>query len=382
MKFKISVPDLQYAMRTVRDVVPTSGPMAESVGVLISVKADRAVFTAFNPEMMAKAIVKIEGMEDGEAVVDAVALHSAISHFQPMKDNGVGTSDITITSAPRSKKLYVSAKTRYASGSETPHKRVFPLRNQEFFPELPSEDNVDLSFELPSEVVMDGIDSVGYAMSNDPHQAIFTGMLFHIEPGKLTLFATNGVCLAEYASPINFEGESQRLVIPGAFATKISKSFFEGDVLKFSLTRSMMYVRTANLVLGGALIREEYPDYKSVLPEPKKFASVDKHILLDNLLNLTYEASQTEASRVKMRLQDGEASLFCGHSQNGGIPSKSEGSMEFDCNLKLFASSVRNVYGDNLKVGFVDADTLLQFSSEEADAAGASLKCMLVPLST
>ena len=82
-----------------------------------------------------------------------------------------------------------------------------------------------------------------------------------------------------------------------------------------------------------------------------------------------------------MRLQNGEASLVCGHSQNGGIPSSVDGFMEFDCNLKLFANSVRNLYGDRLKVGFVDASTLLQFSSDEAVDSGPSLTCMLVPLS-
>jgi len=308
MKFKISVPDLQYAMRTVRDVVPTSGPLAESVGVLISAKGDRATFTAFNPEMLAKAVVKIDNLGDGEAVVDAVALHSAVAHFQPQKDSEFGTSEVSITSTPRSKKLHLSAKTKYAAGNEVPHKRVFPLRNQEFFPDLPSEDKVKLSFQLPAKVLMDGIDSVGYAMSNDSNQPIFTGMLFQLEPGRLTLFATNGVCLAEYAAPVAYGGEPQRLVLPGAFAIKISKSFFENDNLFFSLTDSMLFVRTAHLVLGGALMHDDYPDYKAVLPEPKRFALVNKHILLDNLINLSYEASQAEASRVKLLLQDGKLS--------------------------------------------------------------------------
>ena len=254
MKLKISVPDLQYAMRTVKDVVSTSGPGADTSGVLIVAKGDRAVFTAFNPEMMAKATVKIECTEEGQVVVDAVSLYSAVSHFQPLKENGVGTSDITLSS--RSKKLNLSAKTRYASGTETPHRRAFPLKNQEFFPDLPSEDRIKSAFELPAEVIMDGIDSVVYAKSNDPHQAVFTGLLFELRPGSLTFFATDGVCLAEYSAAVDFDGEPQRLVIPGAFANKISKSFFEGDALKFSLTDNMIFVRTANLVLGGTLIRE------------------------------------------------------------------------------------------------------------------------------
>ena len=381
MKFKVSVQDLQYALRTIRDVVPTSAAASDSAGVLISAKGDRAVFTAFNQEMFAKATIRIENSDDGEAVVDALALNSAVNHFIPTKEDGTGTSDVLLYTTSRSKKLHMSAKTRYASGVETPHKRVFALRSQDFFPGLPSENAVNISFELPASILMDGIDSVGYALSRDANLPVFTGMLFKLSSDKLTLFATDGVCLAEYEAPVNFRGEAQKLVIPGSFANKITKSFFEGDTLKFFLTDSMLYVRTANLVLGGVLIREQYPDYKEYFPSPNKYAYVDKHILLDNLLNLNYEAAQAEANRVKIRLEDGASSLFCGQSENGGIPSKADSYFEFDCNLKLFANSVRNVYGDNLKVGFTDNDSLIEFSSEAVDETGPNLTCLIVPLS-
>lgn len=381
MKFKVSVPDFQYAMRLVRDVVPSSGPLAESVGVLISVEGNTAVFTAFNPEVMAKATVKVEASREGEVVVDAAALYNAISHFQPRKDSGVGTSDIVVISSPKSRKLNVSATTRYASGSETPHKRVFPLRNQEFFPVVPSPDVVDQTFEFPASILMDAIDSVSYAVSADKNQLIFTGVLFQLEDGRLSMFATNGVCLAEYSAKVPYSGDPLRVVIPGSFAAKISKSFFDNDVLTVSLTRSMMFVQTPNLVLGGTLIREEYPDYTSVFPESTTSVLLDKHILLDNLVNLSYEASSLDDNRVTMCLSGGEASLVCGGSTNGGLVAEFGGDFTFACDLKLFAGSIKNIAGDTLKIGFTDASCPLRFSSGDEDASGLGLTCVLVPLS-
>jgi DNA polymerase-3 subunit beta len=382
MKFKVPVSDLQYAMRTVRDVVPSTGPSAETAGVKISVQGERATFSAFNPELMVKASINVSAEEEGDITIGAGALYSAVSHFQPIKESGVGTSDISLVSAKRSKRLHLYANTKYASGATTPHKRAFPLKSTGAFPNLPATKDVKESFEIPADVLMDGIDSVAYAVSGDQQQFMFTGILFQIEEGKLILFATNGICLAEYVVPIDYTGDPVRIVMPGSFASKVSKSFFDNDALSAALTRSMLYMRTADLILGGTLIGDEYPDYTSVLPKPTSFAEVDKHIFLDNLLSLSYEASLVDDSRVTVYIENGEASLRCGHAENNGIPAKSEASMTFDCNLKLLAGSVKNVYGDTLKIGFAGKGRPLTFSSDEDTHNGAKLTCVLVPLTT
>lgn len=385
MKFTISVPDFQYAMRTVRDVVPSTGPLAETAGVLLEVKENTATFTAFNPQVMAKVTVAVKADRDGTAVIDAPAIHGAVSHFKPRNEVGVGTSDILVSSAPSAKKIQITAKTRYASGHETPHKRVFALRSHDFFPELPSTDDkshINNSFELGASLLMDGIDSVAYALSSDKHQLLFSGVLFHLTAGRMTLFATNGICLAEYSVPITYNGNDVRVVIPGAFASKVAKSFFDTDHISVDITNSMMFIKTANLTLAGALIREDYPDYKDVLPTPKKFVSVDKHVLLDNLVNLSYDASKVDDSRVSAKVAGGKMELKCGSSNNEGIFTDFKGSLKFDCNLTLFANSIRNIYGEILKVGVTDALSPLQFSSAaEGSHSGAKLTCVLVPLS-
>ena len=366
MKLTISVPDLQYAMRTVKDVVPTSGPLAETMGVLISAKADRAVFTAFNPEMIAKAIVKASCEEVGDIAADANSLYNAVSSFKPRKDgDGAGTSDITLISSPKSKKLDLLTSTYYSSGSKTPHKKSFPLLNHEFFPELPSADKLKVSFQLQARLLMEALDNVAYAVSSDKSLALFTSVLMRLRKDQLTLFATNGVCLAEYTSKIEYSDKDIDLIIPGTFASKISKSFFDDDVLLLSLTDSMLFLKTPNVVLGGTLIKDNYPDYKAVMPTPEVFALVNKHILLDNLRNLMYEASTTENSRVTVTISGEEAFLSCGGSINSSIPAKSASTVKFDCNLRFLLSSISNVVGDMLKIGFSGSEEIGRASCRE-----------------
>lgn len=381
MKFNISVTDLQYALRTVKDVVPTGPNIMSSASLIIEASGNRAVFNAYNPELVAKVTVKIDPVKDGKAAVEASALYSAVSHFKPRKENGVGTSDITLSVGSRSRKLQVSAKTRYASGVETPHKRVFALMGTGFFPDIPDPEQTDLTFEVPARILMDGIDSVSYALSKDKNQLLFTGLLFQLKDSKLSLFATNGLCLAEYSAPFAFEGEPVRIVLPGTFASKVAKSFFDTDSLLISLTHNMIFIRTPNMILGGALIRDEYPDYTKVIPKPTTFISLDKYMLLDNLVNLSYESANVDESRVTVQFKGKEASLKCSHSTNGGIPTDFEGDIAFDCNLNLLASSIKNVFGNELKIGIKEPKMPLQFSSGEEVGDGPQLKCVLVPLS-
>lgn len=381
MKFKITVSDLQYAVRTVRDIAPGTGPLADTAGIKIVASGETATFYSFGPDMMAKAVVKIIPEVDGEVVVDPSTLYSAISHFKVPKAD-VGTGDVSVVLAPKAKKLQLSASTKYASGVSTPHKRIFPLKSVGGFVDLPPQNKIKQTFDMPAEIIMNGVESVAYAVSSDQQQFMFTGVLLVLENNTLTLFSTNGICLAEYVAPFEYTGEKLRVVLPGTFAQRLAKNFFEDDVMSCALTKSMLYARTPNLAIGGTLIGDEFPDYKEVLPTPVKYAEVDKHVFLDNLLSLSYEASLIDDNRVSVDIQDGEVFLRCNQSENRGVPAKVEGVMTFDCNLKLLAGSVKNVYGDTLKIGFAGKDKPLTFTSITPADDGSELKCVLVPLTT
>lgn len=382
MKFKITVYDLHRAVRAMRDVAPASGPLVDTAGVKIVVVGDTATFYTFSLDTMAKMSVKIVPVEDGEAIVDPSKLYGAVSSFKDTKEDGVGTGIVTFSTSPKTNRVQISARTTYASGVTIPHKRVIPIKLASGFLDEPPTSKVKLSFEVPTDVLVDGFASVAYALSSDQQQVMFTGVLLQLEEERLTLFATNGICLAEYSTGFKYSGPKIRIIIPGALAQKVSKNFADTTILTCSLTKSMFYVSASGLVIGGTLIGEKFPDYKSVLPVPAQFAEIDKGVFLDNLLSLVFEASSIDDNRVSTVIGNGEAFLRCSQSENSGIPAKLDGSMEFDCNLKLLAGSVKNIYGDTLKIGFAGKGKPLTFSSANQYPGGTELNCVLVPLTT
>ncbi len=58
-----------------------------------------------------------------------------------------------------------------------------------------------------------------------------------------------------------------------------------------------------------------------------------------------------------------------------------DGSFKFDCNVKLLVSTIKNLYGKDVEIGFSTPESPLHFSSAETLGDAAVLSCILVPLS-
>lgn len=381
MKFKVRVSDLQYAAKLVKDVVDIRSEQAEKRGVHIKCVGDQAVFTAFSSDITLQTRVNISGTVDGETLIEASALYSAVSRFKPVNEEGVGTSDITISVSEKSRKLNLSSKTFYSNGSEVPHRRSIALLDSSVFPDFSSLSERKSHFVLPSEVVIDGVGSVTYAASSDQNNLLFTGMLFELSNGSLTMACSDGVCLAEYTVPVRYDGPTVRTVLPATLANKVARSFHDGGDLSVYVSKSKVYFSTAYLIIGGPVISEDYPVYADVLPVPKHYATMSKAVVMDNLLNLGYEAALEDDSRIKFSIAEGQASMQCMLSDNTGIEVQGfDGSFSFDSNLKLLALSVKNIGGKEIKMGFIDELSPIYFYPTEESPSGAVLKCVLVPL--
>jgi DNA polymerase III sliding clamp (beta) subunit (PCNA family) len=340
-----------------------------------------AVFTAFSSDITLQARVNIEGTVDGEALIEASALYSAVSRFKPVNVEGTGTSEITITISAKSRKLNIAAKTLYADGSSVPHRRSIALLDAGMFPDFSGLSEKKFHFSLPSDIIIDGISGVIYAASSDASNLLFTGMLFELDKGSLSMACSDGVCLAEYTVPVAYKDKPIRTVLPSTLANKISRSFRDGGELQVFISKSHAYFKTSNLIIGGPVISEEYPVYADVLPQPENFAILPKPVILDNLLNLGYEAALEDDSRVKFTMSEGEAALQCLLSDNTGISVQDfDGNFSFDSNLRLLSISVKSIAGKEIKIGFIDDTSPIYFYPTEKSPSGAVLKCVLVPL--
>ncbi len=382
MKFSMAVQDLQYALKMVRDIKMVAGPLEGTAATLMRIAQGKATFTSYNGESLVKVTVNVSSDEEGECVFDAASVNGAVSMFQPANAAGVGTADIVFLLSDKTRKLSFTTATTYSNGTKIPHKRSFALMAKEGFPDFSSIDNLKTTFSTKAARLTSGIDAAAFALSVDRNNIIFTGMFLQISAGKMRLVSTNGICLAEYSAPFEYEGKEYNIVIPGSVASRISRSVFEEDDLEVCITDRHFFIRTENLLMGGPLIREDYPDYKSVIRAAESSVRVDKEVFLENLLNLSHEASTIPDNRVSVSLDKGSMVLTCGGSENEGLQCTGfDGAFSFDCNVKLLISTIKNLYGKDVEIGFSAPESPLHFGSTQELGNAASLSCVLVPLS-
>ncbi len=380
MKFTVSVENLQYMLRMVKDLKLPCGPLADATCSLMRFADSKLTAIAYNGDALVRASVPVACEGEASFVVDASSLFSAVSSFQPIKVEGKGTSDVKFTLAGDYKKLSLSAKTKYAN-SEIPHKRNFPLYETSGFPDFSAIDSSNPTFTTKAAYLSDGVDSAAYALSGDKSNIIFTGMLFVLEPGKLWQVATNGICLAEYVVPINYDGPLIRTIVPGSLVSRLSRCFSEDEDVSITINDRHFLTKSTNLLVAGPLIREDFPDYKSMIASPANKIRIEKELFLENVLNLSYEAASIPDNRITLSVNNGFMSLRSGQSENEGLPVEGfNGAASIDCNLKMLVSSVKNLYGDYIEIGFTSSEAPLHFYSTQFLDTQATLSTLLVPL--
>lgn len=381
MKFSVPIRDLQYVVRMAKDLKFPSGPLGDTTSALLDISDGRLVMTGYNGEVLVKASTASMAEGPGTLVLDSSLLYNSISSFQGESKEGVGTSNIQFSTDEKGRKLNLSAKTKLANGSKVPHKRVFPLFSSEGFPDFSSVDSIKPLFKTKAAHLTRGIDGAAYSLSADRSNIIFTGFLFVISNSSLKIVATNGVSLTEYTTSIEYNGDEVSVVVPGATAIRAAKSFQEDEEVEVCITDRHFIVRSRNLLVGGPLIREDFPDYRSVIAPPTTIIELDKSTLIDNITNLAYEAASVPDSRISLIVSnEGFVSLKVGDSENSGIlySGKSE-NIQIDCNLRFLISSIRGVYGDSVKIGYSTPEMPMHFFSTGSEE-GAEISSVLVPL--
>ena len=132
-------------------------------------------------------------------------------------------------------------------------------------PESPEVDGECVEFK--AEDFSGGYGAVSYAISNDNTRPVLGGVLIEMTGDGTNMAALDGFQMA--VEPIPYTGDV-RAVIPGAFMKLISQSIYNGETLKMTFSKGLVKAETDGMVLTGALLTGEFPDYNRILPKEFK----------------------------------------------------------------------------------------------------------------
>ena len=152
------------------------------------------------------------------------------------------------------------------------------------FPSEPTVKDVN-SLVVPSNQLLDIINSTIYATSKDEMKPVLQGILFNIDSEGLTAVATDGhrlVRLKKFDLKTGtFNGS---VIVPVKFLSLLKPLLGNEDNLNIKVGENHIQVEKENVKISSRIIKERYPDYESVIPKDNDFKLlIDKNDLANSV---------------------------------------------------------------------------------------------------
>lgn len=155
----------------------------------------------------------------------------------------------------------------------------------------------------------DALRAVRFAVGADPELPVLAGVLLDVTAGEVTLVATDRFRLAVSSAPVRtLDGPPVAAVVPAGFADRIPTT----GVVTITVDGSVITVRSDGDALRGALIPDDFPDYRRLL------RATARPVPVEPALRAAIAAGR---SRTMQREQDGaefEVTVL-GRGPDGGV---------------------------------------------------------------
>jgi len=207
------------------------------------------------------------------------------------------------------------------------------------YPELPIVDGED-SITIGEALLKKMISQTNFAVSDNESRPIYTGALFEIGGGELTIVAVDGFRLAIRREPLE-EDNTQTLsfVVPGTALNEVERIASDGDgVVSITLGAKHIMFTIGDTVLISRRLEGEFMDYKSSVPQTSKYQfKIEKDELISAAERISLIINEKNKSPIRCIFGDGNMNLYSATSLG---KASDECGMEGD--------------GEGLEVGFND----------------------------
>lgn len=251
------------------------------------------------------------------------------------------------------------------------------------FPE-PPELASDAELTLPMGELRKAVDSVIFAVSQDTHRQVLTGVLFRYDGQVLTLVATDTHRLAVRRIERPGSGTEVTAVVPER-ALRAIRSLPLGDedtiTLKFGNGRVGVEAGGAKVV--SQLLTGTYPNWERVVPtEATRVWSVEVDQLVEKVKRAMILAKDN-ASRVRFK-GDGDQILLAARSEEKGeakeeVPMVAQnGDIEIAFNGKYVQDALSQMDGHGVRIEMTENSRPAVF--KPADDEKGSYFCVIMPM--
>ena len=183
----------------------------------------------------------------------------------------------------------------------------------EDYPEMPSVDGLNY-ISLPQKLLKNMINQTIFAVSDSDVRPIYTGTLFEIEDGELTLVSVDGYRLAKRCEKIEGKDmENCSFVVPGSALSDIERICGDtDDTVSIAVGAKHISFSIGETVVVTRRLEGEFLNYRKSIPDKFRFTvQVERAEFMSTIDRVALIVSEKNSSPVRLSFNDGSIDCLC-----------------------------------------------------------------------
>lgn len=351
MKFTCDTREFSAACQTVARAAATRSSVPELEGIKISATDGVVSLCGYNLELGITTQIESESADQGgAAVLDAKMLCSIVKKLpgSVVEVSTDGKGNVTIVSGDARYKIVGTPVGEY--------------------PEIPDVGKGNQA-EIPQPTLRDMIGQTAFAIDeNNMSRPIFSGALFDVSDGLLTMAGTDGYRLAICKEPVDCHGD-YNFVVPKNTLLEVAKLLGDGGDKSVQVT---VGTRHAIFTIGAytvftRLLEGEFIDYKATIPS--------NHTTSVKIGTRDFSSS---VDRVSIMVSDHlKSPIVCKFDHD-------DGAINLSCNTAIGnaadSAKAAEMVGGDLTIGFNDRYLLDALNHADCDEVRLQINGPLSPM--
>lgn len=364
MKFTCEKQFLQTAVATSSRAAASKSPNEELEGLLLEAGESLRV-TGYDLKKGIYSKIDADVKEPGSIVLDAKLFGEMVRRME----DGI----VTISVDDKFMTTVKCGKTEFS----------FVGMDPENYPELPSVEG-QKSFSISQPVLKKMINQTAFAISTNDSRPVYTGSMFEIDNGVITVVSVDGFRLALRKEKIEGADENASFIVPGTALNDIERicSANEEDMINISVGANHVSFTVDNTVIVTRLLEGDFLNYKKAIPAQFKYTvKVGRTELLRAVDRVSLIVSEKTRNPVCMTFGEGIIDCRCstpiGNAEDICICEGSGEELEIGFNDKYIMDALKAAPADELFVCLnTGASPCILLPADGSD----SFKYMILPI--
>lgn len=244
----------------------------------------------------------------------------------------------------------------------------------------------DAGLPLDARDLATGLRSVVYAAENNAFQAVFKGVLLHLNPQQTRMVGADGYRIAiRDSAPVAGLTQPYKLLVPRRNAEEIALRLDTDKACHLHVGEGEITITRPDLAIKVKLMYGEYPDFERVIPKALSLsARVSGAALAEALDRVSLFVDQNSNNRANLTFRDGRITV-AGAGDYGdstdvvdAVLSGSEPALDVAVNTRYVLDALKQMGGGDVVIDLANSTAPIKFTCS-ADAGQLAVVVALKP---